>query len=169
MKKKVIRLTESDLHKIITESVHGILSETELNYDIDNFSGRWNKSEPDYNEYVDQEGYLDNPMDKDEIEMNLLDDNDDYFTNAKDIENDYSWNEFDNKSIAQGLDDYYKVSKKAVPGEVNYAIKKRNKDKDWSDRELNTGRRMMKKWVNGERDAEQVGDSWEDVQYLRNH
>lgn len=59
MKKKLIRLTESDIHKIIKESVKRILNETRLDYDVDNFSGKWNK--PDYDSYIDPEGYLDNP------------------------------------------------------------------------------------------------------------
>ena len=43
--KKRIRLTESDLHRIVKESVQRILSETPLDYDVDNFSGKWDKDE----------------------------------------------------------------------------------------------------------------------------
>ena len=39
--KQIIRLTESDLHKIIKESVNKILKETRLDYDEDNFSGKY--------------------------------------------------------------------------------------------------------------------------------
>ena len=35
--KKLIRLTESDLHRIVKESVQRILKETRLDYDDDNF------------------------------------------------------------------------------------------------------------------------------------
>lgn len=164
MKKKLIRLTESDLHRIVKESVKRILNETRLDYDVDNFSGKWNKQNDD--NYIDPEGYLDNPHDKDEIEMNLFDDNEDYFTNAKKIENDYSWDNFDKKSVAPGISDYYTVAKGAIPREVNQAILRRNKENDWSNSELNNRQRMMKKWIEGKRDTEQIGDAWEDVQYL---
>lgn len=153
MKKKLIRLTESDIHKIIKESVKRILNETRLDYDVDNFSGKWNK--PDYDSYIDPEGYLDNPNKKAQIERDL-----------KNIENDYSWDYFDNKSVAPGISNYYTVAKYAIPREVNQAILKRNKEKDWSNRELNNRQRMMKKWIEGKRNTEQIGDSWEDVQYL---
>ena len=35
---KLIRLTESDLHRIVKESVQRILKETRLDYNLDNFS-----------------------------------------------------------------------------------------------------------------------------------
>ena len=42
--KKLIRLTESDLHRIVKESVQRILKETRLDYDDDNFSGRYSRN-----------------------------------------------------------------------------------------------------------------------------
>ena len=44
MNKKLIRLTESDLHRIVKESVQRILKETRLDYDEDNFSGRYSRN-----------------------------------------------------------------------------------------------------------------------------
>lgn len=41
---KLIRLTESDLHRIVQESVQRILKETRLDYDEDNFSGRYSRN-----------------------------------------------------------------------------------------------------------------------------
>lgn len=41
---KLIRLTESDLHRIVKESVQRILKETRLDYDEDNFSGRYSRN-----------------------------------------------------------------------------------------------------------------------------
>ena len=41
---KLIRLTESDLHRIVQESVQIIFKETRLDYDEDNFSGRYSRN-----------------------------------------------------------------------------------------------------------------------------
>ena len=41
---KLIRLTESDLHRIVKESVQRILKETRLDYNVDNFSGRYSRN-----------------------------------------------------------------------------------------------------------------------------
>ena len=41
---KLIRLKESDLHRIVQESVQRILKETRLDYDEDNFSGRYSRN-----------------------------------------------------------------------------------------------------------------------------
>ena len=41
---KLIRLTESDLHRIVKESVQRILKETRLDYDEDNFSGGYSRN-----------------------------------------------------------------------------------------------------------------------------
>lgn len=167
MEGKEIKLSESELTSLIREATLNVLSETPLNYDIDNFSGRWSKGESDLDGYIDDEGYLDDPYKKDGIEYDLWqdawDDGDD--RSMKDIENDYSWDRFDNKAVAPGLDPYYNVGKGAIPREVGDAISYRNKSNDWSDRELRQGNRMMGKWVNGERDADQIGDAWEDLHF----
>ena len=162
-----MRLTEAELKQVVKEAAMKILSETPLNYDIDNFSGKWTKGEPNWDEYVDDEGYLDNPYAKEKIEYDLWDD---AFENGdmrpmEDIENDYSWDLFDRKPIAQGLDDYYKVGKGVVGREVDNAISMRNRKNDWNERELRNRDRMMGKWLGGKRDADQIGDAWDDLHY----
>ena len=166
-------LTEEELKQVIKEAATKILSETPLNYDIDNFSGRWYR--PSSNgfdllsgeEYIDDEGYLDNPYKKDEIADAIADDEWEWGQDMdlKGAENDYSWDRFDHKPIAQGLDDYYKVGKGAVPRETDNALYMRNKANNWSDRELRQGSRMMDKWVNGQRSPEQIGDAWDDLHF----
>ena len=151
-------VTEGELKEIIKEATMKVLSETPLNYDIDNFSGRWNKNTPD--EELNPDDYLDNPYDA----PNSWDD-DEWVDGDKDMENEYSWNAFDRQAIAPGVEDHYNVMKTGVPGDVNKAISWRNKDNDWSEMELRNRDRMMGKWINGERDADDIGDSWEDIHY----
>ena len=168
-----IKLTESELKSVIKEAAMKILSETPLNYDIDNFSGRWNKYPGNGydltsgDEYIDDEGYLDDPYKKNEIEDALKDDEWEWGKDMdlKGAENYYSWDRFEHKPIAQGLDPYYKVGKRAVGRETDDAINMRNRQNDWSDRELRHGRRMMDKWVNGQRDNEDLEDAWDDLHY----
>ena len=155
---KQIKLTESELKQVVKEAAMKVLSETPLNYDVDNFSGRWNKNTPD--EEINPDDYLDNPYDA----PNSWDD-DGWVDGDKDMENEYSWNAFDRQAIAPGVEDHYNVMKTGVPSEVDKAISRRNKDNDWSEMELRNRDRMMGKWVNGERDADQIGDSWEDIHY----
>lgn len=129
MSKKLIRLTEGDLHRIIKESVKNILKETRLDYDVDNFSGR-NYINNQYDEYpYDDETFLDSPYDKGEITSELMDYaslTDDY-RSKKEIENDYSWDLFNNKPIAHGVDGYYKVNRKGVKNDIDRAFNKRMK------------------------------------------
>ena len=51
-----MRLTETQLKQLIKEAVKKVLNETTLDYDIDNFSGRWNRG-PRYDILVDGEVY----------------------------------------------------------------------------------------------------------------
>ena len=173
MEGKEIKLSESELKQVIKEAATKILSETPLNYDIDNFSGRWTKPSNGYDltsgeEYIDDEGYLDGPYKHDEIENALADDEWEWGKDMdmKGAENEYSWDRFEHKPIAQGLDPYYSVGKRAVPREVDNAIDMRNRKNDWRDNELRHGRRMMDKWVNGQRDNEDLEDGWDDLQYI---
>ena len=174
--KKEIRLTEGELKTLVKEAATKILSETPLNYDIDNFSGRWTKPKnwniPNRDltsgeEYIDDEGYLDDPYKSNEIEDALKDDEWEWGNDMdlKGAENYYSWDRFDGKPIAQGLDPYYKVGKGAVGREVYDAISRRNRENDWSDRELRHGGRVMDKYVHGKYDGEDVGDAWDDLHY----
>ena len=173
---KQMRLTEAELKQVVKEAAMKILSETPLNYDIDNFSGRWTKPNnwnvPNTDltsgeEYFDDEGYLDDPYKKNEIEDALKDDEWEWGNDMdlKGAENWYSWDRFDGKPIAQGLDPYYKVGKGAVGREVDDAISRRNRENDWSDRELRHGGRVMDKYVHGKYDGEDVGDDWDDLHY----
>ena len=163
--KKQLKLTESELRQVVKEAAMKILSETPLNYDIDNFSGRHSKTEPSDEEWALADSaangdYLDNPFNQ----PNSWDD-DEWIDGDKDMENEYSWDRFDEKPIAQGIDDYYKVGKSAVPREVDDAISSRNRANDWSERELRNRDRMMDKWVNGKRDVDDIGDAWDDIHY----
>ena len=163
-----MRLTEEELKGIIKEAAIKVLTETPLDYDIDNFSGRWTKNMP--NDYIDgeSEGYFDDPNRKGDIESDL----DDYASEEgdmrpmKDIENDYSWGLHDNQPIAQGVEsDYYKTTRNGVPHEIDYALRMRNRDNSWTDRELRHGGRVMDKYVHGKYDGEDVGDAWDDLHY----
>ena len=165
---KQVRLTEAELKQIIKETATKILAETPLNYDIDNFSGRWSKNIPD--DYIDgeSEGYFDDPNRKGDIEYDL----DDYASEEgdtrpmKDIENDYSWGLYDNQPIAQSPESEYAMSTKAgVPFDVDKAISMRNRGNNWTDRELRHGGRVMDKYVHGKYDGEDVGDAWDDLHY----
>lgn len=51
-----VKLSESQLTKLVAESVKKVLKETELDYDMDNFSGRWNRG-PRFDILVDGEVY----------------------------------------------------------------------------------------------------------------
>ena len=165
---KQVRLTEAELKQIIKETATKILTETPLNYDIDNFSGRWSKNMPD--DYIDgeSEGYFDDPNRKSDIEYDL----DDYASEEgdtrpmKDIENDYSWGLYDVQPIAQSPESEYAMSPKAgVPFDVDKAISMRNRGNYWTDRELRHGGRVMDKYVHGKYDGEDVGDAWDDLHY----
>ena len=155
---KKIRLTEAELKQVVKEAAMKILSETPLNYDVDNFSGRWNKSTQD--EELNPSDYLDNPYDV----PNSWDD-DEWIDGDKDMENEYSWNAFDRQAVAPGVDDHYNVMKTGVPSEIDKAISRRNKENDWSEMELKNRDRMMDKYVNGERDADDIGDAWDGIHY----
>lgn len=48
--KRTIRLTESKLRDLIKESVKQVLKETSINYDEDNFSGKYSKRNNDTKE-----------------------------------------------------------------------------------------------------------------------
>ena len=168
-----IKLTEAELKQVVKEAAMKVLSETPLNYDIDNFSGRWNKSEPSDEELALADSaangdYLDNPFQKNYIEDELGYDAWENGDNRsmKDIENDYSWDRFDHQPIAKGVNgEHYSIAKGGVPDEVDDAISIRNRGNNWNDRELRHGKRMMDKYVNGQRDADDIGDAWDDLHY----
>lgn len=155
-KKQVIRLTEGDLHKIIKESVKQILKETRLDYDEDNFSGKYSQTNAD--DYIDVDGSLDDPYNK----PNSFDD-EDWIDGDKDMENDYSWNLFNRKSIAPGVGGYYNVNKLGVKKDIDDAHIMRNRQKNWTGKELNNGIRNMSKWVKGTKDLDDIDDAWHGI------
>lgn len=53
---EVVRFTESQFNNFITEAVRRVIKETTLDYDMDNFSGRWRRG-PRYDILVDGEVY----------------------------------------------------------------------------------------------------------------
>lgn len=159
-RKNRIRLNESQLKRIVNDSVKRVLNETRLDYDVDNFSGRWTKLPDDY---IDTEGCLDDPNNgcdpfgdyRDEIIA-------DYNGDEKTAENDYSWNLFDKKPIANGEGIGYSVNKGGVDMDIDRAINRRNKEKYWNDRQLRMANRMKDKWVGGTRDLEDLEDNFND-------
>lgn len=170
-KEKKFRISESKLNDIINETIKSVLTETPLDYDVDNFSGRHYKNIP--NDYIDTDGYLDDPNDKSEIEYEMS--NDPYYDNfkrLKDAENDYSWHKFDTKGIYPGIYGNYTVSKDGANKEkdefMNTHNNIRDKKENWSDKELRHGKRNMERFVQGKRTPEQIGDNWEDLQYELN-
>lgn len=151
---KQISLTEAELKQIVKEAAIKVLTETPLNYDIDNFSGRWSKSDPSDEEMAladAQDDYLDNPFNP----PNSWDD-EEWVDGDKDMEKDYSWWLRERPQ---------EIRDKLAPKEVDGAIFSRKKDTDWSDSELRQGQRMMDRWVQGKRSPEQIGDAWEDLHY----
>lgn len=155
-------LTESRLRSLVREAVKSVLKETPLNYDEDNFSGRHYKNIPD--DFIDPEGCLDDPNGREEIERNMYySDYYDEFPTTKDAENNYSWAQFDNKSIAPGAFGGYDVSKRGVDNEVNDILTARNRKGQWLGKELRNRNRNMERWVQGRRTPDDIGDSWEDL------
>lgn len=151
-KKQVIRLTESDLRNIIKESVKKVLKETRLDYDEDNFSGKYTQFKDDG---INPDDYLDDPYNK----PSHFED-EDWVDNNKDMEKDYSWDLFNKKSVAPGVGSYYTVNKFGIQNDIDAAHAIRKHKKDWTKKELNNGDRMMSKWVKGERDLDDVDDAW---------
>lgn len=149
----VTPLGESELKGMIRQ----IIKETELGYDIDNFSGRWNKSEPEG--YVDPEGLLDTVGDpfgeyRDEIVNN------EYGGDEKSAENDYSWRMFNSKGVAPGFNGIGNISKEGVPNDIDKAITNRNSENNWTDRQIKSADKMKDRWVKGKRSLDDVDDAF---------
>lgn len=148
-----IKLTESELKSVIKEATMKILSETPLNYDIDNFSGRWNKSEPNDEEWALADSaangdYLDNPFNP----PNSWDD-DEWVDGDKGMENDYSWDLYHRMN---------NVGKSPVDRQhdiMDAAQNRRDHAAYWTDRDNERGNRLMSKWVDGKRDLDDLEDA----------
>ena len=150
---KQIKLTEAELKQVVKEAAMKILSETPLNYDIDNFSGRWNKSEPSDEEWALADSaangdYLDSPFNP----PNSWDD-DDWVDGDKDMENDYSWDLYHRMN---------NVGKSPVDRQhdiMDAAQNRRDHAAYWTDRDNERGNRLMSKWVDGKRDLDDLEDA----------
>ena len=149
---KQMRLTEAELKQVVKEAAIKILSETPLNYDIDNFSGRWNKSEPNDEEWALADSaangdYLDNPFNP----PNSWDD-DEWIDGDKDMENDYSWDLYHrmNNVGKSPIDRQHDI--------MDAAQNRRDHAAYWTDRDNERGKGLMDKWVNGKRDTDELGD-----------
>ncbi len=121
MRKKLIRLTESDLHRIVKESVNSILNELDSDYyfgDKPSYepqigSEEWFEDEID--PHYSQVGNYDN-MSNDFVDWsNMNDRNNDYDAakswdnNFKKLENERSWSQFDTQK--QNAQKMYNQSK----------------------------------------------------------
>ena len=147
-----IKLSESELKQVVKEAAMKILSETPLNYDVDNFSGRWDKIEPSDEEWALADSaangdYLDNPFNP----PNSWDD-DDWVDGDKDMENDYSWDLYHrmNNVGKSPIDKQHDV--------MDAAQDRRDHAAYWTDRDNERGRKLMDKWINGKRDTDELGD-----------
>lgn len=131
MYKRKLKITENRVKQIVAETIKRVLRE-EINV------------EDDY--YEHPEAYLENPAS----------DNDYWGGYDKEEDNEYSWNLFNDKPIAPGVG-AYNVGKRAIPQDIDKALDGR-KRQDWSERDVNRGRRVMSKWVNGKYDSEDLED-----------
>ncbi len=153
MAKQQIRLNEASLKEMIRQ----IIKETELYYDTDNFSGRWNKNIPD--DYIDPEGSLDNPNQNPKSiegwgEVYNSGDN-------KQDEIDYSWDQFNDKGIAPSVyGKFATTSKNNIDKEKDAAMDIRNNKKNWTDRQIKSAGKMKNKWVNGQRSLDDIDDAF---------
>lgn len=150
---KQIKLTEAELKQLVKESAIKVLTETPLNYDIDNFSGRWTKSEPSDEELAlaDAQGdYLDNPFNP----PNSWDD-DEWVDGDKDLENEYSWDLHDRLTkkapMMSPVDRQHDI--------MNAAQNRRDHAAYWTDSDDERGNRLMNKWINGDRNLDDLEDA----------
>lgn len=198
------RLIENEIRNMVKAITRGVINETRLDYDEDNFSGNYSRG-PRYDiyfgsdciyhdvpeeavdrladevertygdvtlicndrdeEYIDAEGYLDDPDAKNDIENAMYEDGYyDSFPSDEAAENDYSWNLFDNKGIAPGAFGEYYVKKDGLDDEIDHIMQRAGKE-DWSPGELRNGRRNMDRWIKGRRSLEDIEDSWADLHY----
>ena len=118
----------------------------------------------EYDGYVDPEGYLDDPNDKNRIEFDIWENGAD-FPSLQDAENEYSWNLFDRKGIAPGVFGGYNVGGAGLDKEIDNILATHARGGQWSDLELRHGRRNMDRWVQGRRSPEDIGYNWGELHY----
>ena len=148
MAKKLIKLTESDLHRIIKESVNRILKETRLDYDEYNFSGRHTINND--NSYVDDDGYLDNPNEKP------------YFGGDKNLENEYSWYYFDKDGVTPnvlGNARYFrKGADKYIKKDIDDSLFNRDMENYWTKQDIEASNKLKNRWIRGKRSTDSIED-----------
>ena len=152
MENKQIKLSEAELKQVVKEAAIQVLKETPLNYDIDNFSGRWTKSEPSDEEWALADSrangdYLDDPFHA----PNSWDD-DEWVDGDKDMENDYSW------SLYQPMNNVGKSPVDRQHDIMDAAQTRRDHAAYWTDKDNERGKNLMDKWINGKRDTDELGD-----------
>lgn len=150
---KQMRLTEAELKQIVKEAAIKILSETPLNYDVDNFSGKWTKSEPSDEEWALADSrangdYLDDPFHA----PNSWDD-DEWVDGDKNMENDYSW------SLYHPMNNVGKSPVDHQHDIMNAAQNRRDHAAYWTDRDNEHGSNLMNKWVNGKKSLDDLEDA----------
>lgn len=150
-----IKINESQLKRIISESVKKVLRESYNDDDVymynyrDAMSDRHGKS---WHDDTDREGYLEEPNDIDA----------DWAGFDEDEDNNHSWELFNNKSIAHGVGSGYTVSKRGIPSDIERAQSDRKgRKRDWNERELRTGNKSMSKWIGGKHDLDDIDDDWD--------
>jgi hypothetical protein len=167
--KNRIKLFENKIDKAINESIKKFILETTLNYDDDNFSGRYDKKRG-IDDYIDDEGYLDDPNNPPNDENE-----DESWIGNKDKENEYSLYYFDNlRPVSYGLNKGYKNYKGGIERDIDDAIRKRRDDLYWTDygnhaSEITRGRANMNGWIKGYGDVDDLGDSWEVFKEMHPH
>ena len=131
--KKLVRLTESDLHRIVKKSVKRELKEGFEDYDV--FMHNYNDAMSDY--------YADDPRD--------------YYPDGKEGDIEYSWDEFayENGNTPKAT--------KYRQGLMNDMQFNRNLKKYWTKRDNERGKELMKKWVNGKRSLDDLDDAEFDI------
>lgn len=143
---------ESKLRNIVRESIKRVMNETELNYDVDNFSGRYYKNPP---EEIDPTDYLDdpnNPPGSGEDWTDWADFVEDEFGgDQKAAENAYSWGLHDNSGFFPDGD----KGRMAYGYDTDSMIDRNNDSIDDEERvKTAMGKHEKKKWLNGAKDDE---------------
>ena len=137
--------------------------ETELTYDVDNFSGKHYKTEPNMDDYVDPEGYLDDPNDNPSSGNGWDDLVSDLGGDEKAAEEEYSWMLHDNQPVAPGVGGFYNVGQRGVEKDVDDAIMMNNRRLYGTNNRI--GDLARKRWVNG-RTPGDMEDWTDDMRYL---
>ena len=137
-----IKLTESELKQVIKEAATKILSETPLNYDIDNFSGRWTKSDPSDEDWALADSYAEGESLDDPFNAPNSWDDDEWVDGDKRMENDYSWDLYKrvNHVGMSPIDRQHDI--------MDAAQTRRDHAAYWTDKDNERGRRLMNKISN---------------------